>query len=271
MSTPMSGPGPEPGRQPGPQLDPARSLWPEPGPQERFSLRDRTDLATIAAVVVLVFTNLSNNRWFNSWGLLTGVLTIAVLGGLVRWAGGGWRDLGLARDTLARGAVWALAIVGVIGVVYLGAALLPLTRDLFSDQRNNALTAGGLAAKVLFYVPFGTVLLEEFAFRGTLYGLIGRRHGVIWATAVSSFLFGLWHILPSLHLSTEKPALTPLFGSSPVGAIVADAAAVLFTGLSGVVFCELRRRSSSLLAPMGLHWATNALGYIAGYATAHLH
>ena len=267
MSTPMSGPGP----QPGPQPDPARSLWPEPGPQERFSLRDRTDLATIAAVVVLVFTNLSNNRWFNSWGLLTGVLTIAVLGGLVRWAGGGWRDLGLARDTLARGAVWALAIIGVIGVVYLGAALLPLTRDLFSDQRNNALTAGGLAAKVLFYVPFGTVLLEEFAFRGTLYGLIGRRHGVIWATAVSSFLFGLWHILPSLHLSTEKPALTPLFGSSPVGAIVADAAAVLFTGLSGVVFCELRRRSSSLLAPMGLHWATNALGYIAGYATAHLH
>jgi membrane protease YdiL (CAAX protease family) len=244
--------------------------WRPPAPQ-RPSLRDRTDLATVAAIVVLVFTNVSNNRWFNSWGLLTGVLTIAVLYGLVRWAGGDWSDLGLARHTLCRGAVWALAIVGVIGVVYLGAALLPLTRDLFEDQRNNALTGGGLAAKVLFSVPFGTVLLEEFAFRGTLYGLVSRRHGVIWATGVSSFLFGLWHILPSLHLATEKPALTPVFGASPIGAIVADAAAVLFTGLSGVVFCELRRRSSSLLAPMGLHWATNALGYIAGYATAHLH
>ena len=231
----------------------------------------RRDAATVAAVVVLVFANLSNNRWFNSWGVLTAVLTIAVLYGIVRWAGGTWSDLGLARDTLLRGAVWALVIVGVIGVVYIGAALLPLTRDLFKDQRTDALSAGELAAKVLWYVPVGTVLLEEFAFRGVLYGLIRRQHGTVWATGISSLLFGLWHILPSLHLATEKPALTPVFGSSPVGAIVADAAAVLFTALSGVVFCELRRRSSSLLAPMGLHWATNALGYIAAFATASSH
>lgn len=34
---------------------------------------------------------------------------------------------------------------------------------------------------------------------------------------------------------------------------------------AGVLFCELRRRSGSLLAPMGLHWAVNALGYLAGF------
>jgi membrane protease YdiL (CAAX protease family) len=33
------------------------------------------------------------------------------------------------------------------------------------------------------------------------------------------------------------------------------------TALAGVVFCELRRRSGSLLAPMGLHWALNGLGF----------
>jgi membrane protease YdiL (CAAX protease family) len=37
---------------------------------------------------------------------------------------------------------------------------------------------------------------------------------------------------------------------------------VLFTAAAGCLFCELRRRSGSLLAPMGLHWATNALGYL---------
>ena len=37
---------------------------------------------------------------------------------------------------------------------------------------------------------------------------------------------------------------------------------VLFTGLAGVVFCELRRRSGSLLASAGLHWATNGLGVL---------
>ena len=41
---------------------------------------------------------------------------------------------------------------------------------------------------------------------------------------------------------------------------------VLFTGLSGVVFCELRRRSGSLLASAGLHWATNGLGVLTSAA-----
>jgi len=45
-------------------------------------------------------------------------------------------------------------------------------------------------------------------------------------------------------------------GSSPC-------AAVITTVLAGVVLCEPRRRSGSLLAPIGLHWAINALGYVA--------
>jgi membrane protease YdiL (CAAX protease family) len=40
----------------------------------------------------------------------------------------------------------------------------------------------------------------------------------------------------------------------------------LFTGLAGVVFCELRRRSGSLLASAGLHWATNGLGVLVAAA-----
>jgi len=45
--------------------------------------------------------------------------------------------------------------------------------------------------------------------------------------------------------------------------------AVLFTAAAGALLCELRRRSGSLLAPMGLHWSTNALGYLADYVLAH--
>ena len=41
-------------------------------------------------------------------------------------------------------------------------------------------------------------------------------------------------------------------------------AVVAFTGAAGLLLCELRRRSGSLLAPAGLHWATNALGVLAG-------
>src|SRR5436305_66003 len=38
--------------------------------------------------------------------------------------------------------------------------------------------------------------------------------------------------------------------------------AVGFTALAGRRRCELRRRSGSLLAAAGLHWATNALGVV---------
>ena len=149
--------------------------------------------------------------------------------------------------------------------MYLIGALLPFTRELFSDSRTGHLAGGEVALRMFVTVPLGTVLLEEYAFRGVLYGLVRRSHGVLAATAVSSVLFGLWHVLPSLSLATEKPALTAGFGHTPIGAVVTDIGAVLFTAAAGVLFCELRRRSDSLLAPIGLHWATNALGYLTAF------
>ena len=219
-------------------------------------------VALSVTVALLVLTNLADNRWLPSWGLLTAVLVTAALLGIVYGAGGDAGTVGLARGTRVRGARWALVLIGAVAAVYLVGMLLPPTRGLFADQRTAQLSHGETAFRVLVRVPLGTVLLEEVAFRGVLYGLVLRNRGPVWATGFSSLLFGLWHILPSLHLATAKPALTPVFGHSALGAVVADLGAVLFTAASGVVFCELRRRSSSLLAPMGLHWATNALGYL---------
>jgi membrane protease YdiL (CAAX protease family) len=48
--------------------------------------------------------------------------------------------------------------------------------------------------------------------------------------------------------------------------VIAVLGTVLFTAASGVVFCELRRRSGSLLAPAGLHWAVNGLSVLASAA-----
>jgi membrane protease YdiL (CAAX protease family) len=230
--------------------------------------RDRRPIGTGVAVgltvVVLVVANLLNNRWASSFGLLTAVVVSALLLGVLFWAGGAWSDAGLDPAALGRGARWALALIGLVGVVYLVGALLPATRHLFSDQRYSGLTGGQVVLRMLVTVPFGTVLLEEVAFRGVLYGLVRRARGTVWATAVSSALFGLWHILPSLHLATAKPVLTPVFGHSALGAALVNAGAVLFTAAAGVLLCELRRRSGSLLAPMGLHWAVNAFGYLTG-------
>lgn len=216
-------------------------------------------------VAVLVAANLVLHRWPGLFGLVTAVVVSILLLGVLRWAGGTWADAGLARGTLARGACWALALIGLVALVYLAGALLPVTRTLFEDRRYADLGGGEVMLRVFVLVPVGTVLVEELAFRGVLYGLVRRDRGAVWATAVSSLLFGLWHVLPSLHLATAKPALTTVFGGSALGGVLAVAAAVVFTAAAGVLFCELRRRSGSLLAPMGLHWAVNAFGYLAGF------
>ncbi|MGW1812258.1 CPBP family intramembrane glutamic endopeptidase [Streptomyces sp. NPDC002125] len=225
--------------------------------------------AITLTVAVLVATNLVNRRLLQGWGLVVSPVVTAVLLGVWKWSGGSWPGAGLGRGTWAAGARWAAVLIGLVGLVYLVGGLLPATRDLFADQRNEGLSGAQVAERMLVQVPVGTVLLEEVAFRGVLYGLLVRARGTVTATVVSSVLFGLWHVLPSLHLATDKPALSGLFGTSDAGTlaatVAATAGAVLFTGASGVVFCELRRRSGSLLAPMGLHWATNALGYLAGF------
>ena len=47
-------------------------------------------------------------------------------------------------------------------------------------------------------IPLGTVIPEEFAFRGVLWGLLRRSAGRGVATAVSSAMSGVWHVLPAL-------------------------------------------------------------------------
>jgi membrane protease YdiL (CAAX protease family) len=86
------------------------------------------------------------------------------------------------------------------------------------------------------------------------------------ATIVSSALFGLWHVLPSLGLASSNEAIGSTVGKGTSGQVISVLGTVLFTGLAGVVFCELRRRSGSLLASAGLHWATNGLGVLVAAA-----
>ncbi|WP_405714302.1 CPBP family intramembrane metalloprotease [Streptomyces xanthophaeus] len=231
----------------------------------RLPRRIGTWPAVGVTVAVLAAANLALNRWTGPWGLVTAVVVGGLLLGVLRWAGGTLADAGLARGTLARGARWALVLIGLVGFVYLAGALLPATRGLFEDRRYEAMDGGEVMLRVFVLVPVGTVLVEEIAFRGVLYGLVHRARGAVPATVVSSLLFGLWHVLPSLHLAAAKPAVNSVVGDSGLGAVLAVLGAVLFTAAAGVLFCELRRRSGSLLAPVGLHWAVNAFGYLVGY------
>jgi uncharacterized protein len=106
-------------------------------------------------------------------------------------------------------------------------------------------------------------VFEEAAFRGVLWGLIAHDHGPVWATSVSSVLFGLWHVLPASDLARTNTALQAGRRSGRRRITLTVLGTVAFTTVAGIVFAELRRASGSLLAPIGLHWATNGLGVLA--------
>lgn len=213
-------------------------------------------------VVALIAFNVVNNRvapqdhyllW--AFGGSFGLLAIGVLDG------NSWTDMGLGWDYIITGLIWGVGSVIVVTVGYLLAATFRKGRDAMHDERVAALSGPRLMFQALVEVPFGTVLFEEIAFRAVLFSMLARRFGVVPAIIISSVLFGLWHILPSIGTHEQSAALGSVVGEGRRGNILAVALSVLTTSIAGVVFAGLRLVSGSVLAPMGLHWATNGMGY----------
>ncbi len=221
----------------------------------------------LVVIGALVAFNVINNRLapedhYLLWavGGSLGLLALGLLDGNT------WTDMGLGWNYLIPGLVWGVASVGVVTLGYLLAASFRKGRDAMHDERVSALSGPRLMFQALVQVPFGTVLFEEIAFRAVLFSMLARRFGVVWAVVISSVLFGLWHILPAIGTHEQSAALGSVVGKGARGNILAVLLSVLTTTIAGVVFAGLRLVSGSVLAPMGLHWATNGMGYFFSWA-----
>lgn len=211
-----------------------------------FTAGRRGRILVAAAVVLLLLAGTNVVLKFSpvGTGLVVGPTIAVALVVIARSAGLTWDDLGLGRRALRRGAWWAGIAVVVVAAVMLTGVALPGLRSAFLDARYQ-LDLGSALLTALLIVPVNTILLEEIAFRGVLFGLLHHRRRTASAFAVSSILFGLWHL--PLSLPTDL---------GPVAFVV------VITGLLGLLLCELRRRSGSLLAAVGGHWAANGLGVL---------
>jgi membrane protease YdiL (CAAX protease family) len=232
--------------------------------------RHRRFTATMVILISLLVA-LNTLRIFGpvGTGLVVGPVAALGLVLLARRLGLSWDDLGLSRQTWAKGVAYATGAVLVVAALYAIAAVLPVTRTAFLDARY-LMAPGSALLTALVVIPLGTVLLEEIAFRGVLLGLITRHAGVRWGLAFSSVLFGAWHILPSLGLASVNPAVAGVVGAGAGATVVVVLGVVTFTALAGWLLGELRRRSGSLLAAAGLHWAVNGVGVLVAtviYAT----
>jgi uncharacterized protein len=248
---------------PPPAGSPLRPVDPRWSARSLQFLRHHGGFAVSLASVLVLLGVLLVGRTYGpaSGGLVLGPVAAAVLVAVGRRRGLSWSDLGLSRRTWARGAVYAVIAAVVVAAVYAVAAMVPLTRTAFVDVRYELPPSQALFAAFVG-IPVGTVAVEEIAFRGVLLGLVTRHRGHRWGFGLSSVTFGAWHILPSLGLNHANEAMHALAGSGTGGQVGSVAAAVVFTSVAGVLLAELRRRSGSILAAAGLHWAVNALGVL---------
>jgi uncharacterized protein len=169
-------------------------------------------------------------------------------------------DIGMRPDQLGRGIrIGVTTAMPIAAVVTLG-AVVPATRRFFQDER----ARGGGTRHVLFEalvrIPLGTALPEEVIFRGSLLGLFTQRHSPAASASISSILFGIWHVLPTLRNLPLNPAGARAHGTKRTGGAVL--VAVTSTALAGYGLAWLRFRSGSLAAPAVAHASLNGTAYL---------
>jgi membrane protease YdiL (CAAX protease family) len=224
---------------------------------------DRTLPALVVTVVALAAFNASRSLLPSGLDLAANIAMAGVVLMIAAWASESATELGLARKDLGRGVAYGAAAFALVAAVLVIAAFIPAAKGYFDDDRADV-GAGSMLFEVLIEVPLGTVLLEELAFRGSLLALLRRRLPVRPAVLVCSLLFGCWHIGVAIS-SASGNAAVPDSGGGLVLTVLGTVAA---TTVAGIVFCWLRLRSGSLVAPMLAHIATNSVAFTVAWTLA---
>lgn len=192
-------------------------------------------------------------------------LSVLALVAVVKARGMRWSELGMSLRHMPRGLAYGAAATVAVAAVVTAGCLIPATSPFFLSERYSDLRMAVFSALVL--IPLMTVLPEEFAFRGVLQGALERIFGTRGVFVVGSIAFGLWHVTTSLGLTSGNAGLSELLGTGLGGQLAGIGLAVAATSVAGAGFIWFRRRSRSLLAPIGLHWAFNAVGALAAALT----
>ena len=226
--------------------------------------------AELAAAGALLAWNAAVNRVVPSPAYVPANLAVAGLSlAAARRAGVSAAELGLDRQRAGRGLRVGLAAAApVVAVVAIGAALPATRRFLVDDRRATTGGAGYALYHTLVRIPLGTAVAEEALFRGALLGLLGQRHPRARAVAVSSALFGCWHVLPTLDTLALNPLGATVGDRAGTGGAVLASVAV--TALGGLGFSWLRFRGDSVVAPVVVHAALNSSAFAAARLVSRL-
>jgi uncharacterized protein len=230
----------------------------------------KAGLCFLQAVAVMVLFSVARAAGLpgplrNVW-VPVSLLVVALA--LIAWTAGATRaDLGLDQADMRAGVRYGASAFGVVLLVLIVAAVIPATNGFLHDSRAQ-ISGGRLLYEQGVSILLLTAIPEEFAFRGVLLGSALRLWGPLRASLATSALFGLWHIAPTLHTMSDNRTVAG-FSASVAGQVLVVLGSVAVTFVAGLVFCWLRLRSRSLIAPVMAHFATNGLALAAAWFTVH--
>ena len=176
-------------------------------------------------------------------------------------------DLGLGRKDARAGLLYGVGVFGLVLLVLVVAAVIPATNGFLHDSRAD-ISGGRLLYELGVSLVLLTAIPEEFAFRGVLLGSGLRLWGPWRASLVTSALFGLWHIAPTLHTMSDNHIFRGASGSVG-GQVLLVLGSIAVTFVAGLVFCWLRLRSRSLIASVIAHAATDGLALAVAWFAVH--
>jgi membrane protease YdiL (CAAX protease family) len=200
---------------------------------------------------------------------------IVLLAGIAGWAGATREDLGLDRRDMRSGLLYGTAAFGIAAAIenavlfLVAVSVIPATSGFLNDTRAH-ISGGRLLFELAVSITLLTAIPEEFAFRGVLlWSTLELTRQRQWrAILITSALFGLWHIAPTLHTMSDNPAYSGL-----TGGVVGQALLVLgnigVTFIGGLVFGWLRVWSKSLIAPVMAHASADGLALTVAWFTVH--
>lgn len=177
------------------------------------------------------------------------VISIAMLANL------SWASIGLSKDSLFKGLIYALPFIAVIVIGAI--AVFLFNSDIFRDERYKQ-GSNLVLFTVFITLPFFTVLIEELAFRGVLFGMLQNIVSQNYAVILSSISFGVWHVF-------SANALNSVAIPTSIPKILVILAVIVATSLAGVFFTWLRIKSGSLITPILIHWAINSISIVLAY------
>jgi len=219
-----------------------------------------------AVAVLAVFAVARSFGLLGPAAISISLLTAAMA--LIAWsAGATCADLGLARTDMRAGLLYGAGAFGAVLLVLVVAAVIPATNGFLHDSRAQ-IGGGRLRYEIGVPIVLLTAIPEEFAFRGVLLGSALRLWGPWRASLITSALFGLWHIVPTLHTMGDNRAVVGVTASL-AGEVLVVLGAIAVTFVAGLLFCWLRLRSRSLIAPVMAHFATNGLALAVAWFAVH--